>query len=89
MRKLKLKKKKKVLLLALSIFTTSFLIGLHFGKAYSPDYNRQSTVDTYLAIYSYWTKIDDTHGELSLRVDDRNYRYKTGDQTITIEPLSI
>jgi hypothetical protein len=83
-------KKRKVFLLAvLSIVVSSFLFGLYLGEANSDDYNKTPTVDTYLAVYSTWTHVDDEHGELSLRVDDRIYSYRTGKPVVTFTPLPI
>src|SRR5713226_1564919 len=82
-------KAKPVVLVVVSIITTSFLIGFYIGKARSIDYNKPEAADSYLALYSHWTKIDDGQGELSLRVDDRTYRYKTTDSAVTVEYLPL
>jgi hypothetical protein len=76
---------KPLLLIVGSVVTTAFLFGFYIGRARSVDYSDSRTTDSYLALYSYWTKMDSDHGELSLRIDDRIYRYKTGGQAVSVE----
>jgi len=82
-------KAKPLLLVVASVVVTSFLIGFHLGRARSVDYNDPKSADSYLALYSYWTKIDDNHGQLSLRIDDRTYKYKTDASSVAVEYLPV